>query len=621
MKKYFKHFLVTISILININLTKAQENQISPNEFKFEDSLKVQLQKHGLDMYTLPALDPCFRLGKPPLLRDLPFQPIDFNPVDSFIADTTLRLGPTRLGKTAGDVNIFWLHGLNGSTESWAVAAKATEYGVVKDNQIVFKARKANSYRGLASNSIQLYSENLGILSATQDVEDYMKNEILIANRTSKDFIIGHSQGGIVGREWLRQSEINTSTFDNIPHGLVTFGTSHDGAEILNNSRPDLRNKVPDFMNEACKSLGGAYVIPKINSNFATQLLISNDMQQKLIGLSCGLLANSIIPFALDNYYKRTTLDYYNGSPYLTGYNTPNGHVQGLSEYTLKVPVVQFYGIEREKTFWKFMSSVLGIGQDKLHYKEATFGYDKDDQLELKVNDMINQFDALSNYEQDMAEHYGKQERLFYSLSIFGGATLIPAVIATTNKNASIENYRSYEKAKIWLTNANEYYLTDIVGARVAKTTLNCRVVGNIDCRDNRYNPIGSGVPPVNVSIDYNFNTTNSFCNLQPVSIAYSNYHFTGHNGLSCNGPCTGNLTVIPAITTTYWYKDNDGVVLAESAKKEIKVDKTNPDNTQTFVELPETNHDQMKNSTITKKELNRLYNGIYGPFFAIPVR
>jgi hypothetical protein len=632
MKTYIKLSLLLFFLWINSNVILAQENPLILNDFKSEDSLKTQLLKHGLDMHSMPGSDPCLRLGKPPLLRDLPFLPIDYLPADSFVKDTSLIIGTTRLAKATGDVNIFWIHGLNGTTESWAVAAKATEYGVKKDNDFVFYPRKANSYRGLASsssNAVQLYSEDLGILSAVQDVEDYFEDELLTINRTANDFVIAHSQGGIVGREWLRQSNINQNTFNNYPHGLVTFGTPHDGAEILNNSRPELRNKVPEFINEACKSLAGAIIIPKINSNFATRLLISNNMQQKLIGLGCGLVANTIVPFALDNYHKRTTLDYYKESPYLTGYNSSSGHVQGLSEYTLNVPVVQFYGVEKSPILWKFMSSTLAAGHDKLDNNEIPFGYEEDGQLEEKVYDMINDFDAGYNYEKNESDFWNRQEVMYYALAgvnylygnvYLGAASTLSGIYASTRKNAAIENYHAYDKGKVWLTNANDYYLTDLVGARVSTTSLNCRVAGNIDCRDNRYNPVGSGVPPVNVGIDYNFNTTNSFCNVQPVSVAFADYHFRGHNGTEWHGPCTGNVTVIPTYKTTYWYKDNDGVVLAESAAKEIKVDKTILGVTQTFVKLPETNHDQMKNSTITKLELIKLYEGVHGEFFKIPV-
>ena len=629
MKKYIKISLLLICLWCNTNAALAQENPQNLNDFKYQDTLSLQLKKHGLDMYAQPALDPCFRSGKPPLLRDLPFLPVDFLPADSFVSDTGLTLGSSRLAKAAGDVNIFWIHGLSGTTETWAIAAKATEYGVKKNNSIVFYPRKANSIRGLessSSNAVQLYSEDGGIFIAATGVEDYVEDHLLEINRTPKDFIIAHSQGGIVGREWLRQSDVSKNTFNNYPHGLVTFGTPHDGAEILNNSRPDLRNKVPNFMNEACKCLTGTVVIPKINSNFGISLLISEDMKKKLIGLGCGLVANTIVPFALDNYHKRTTLDFYKESPYLTGYNSSSGHVQGLTEYTLKVPVVQFYGVEKSPVLWKFMSSTLAMGHDKLKNNEIPFGYEKDGQLEEKVNDMINDFDAGYNYEKNQEDFWSKVEINYYVMAAYHSFTFnIPAAIytvilgglASVSKNNAIENKNAYSSGKVWLTNANDYYLTDLVGARSSNTTLNCRVVGNIDCRDNRYNPVSSGVPPVNVNIDYNFNTTNSFCNVQPVSVAFADYRFRGHTGAEWHGPCTGNTTVIPTYKTTYFYKDNDGVVLAESAGKEIKVD---PNYSHKIVPMPETNHDQMKNSTITKEELNNLYDGKHGDFFKISV-
>lgn len=629
MKKYIKLSLLLFCLWCNKNAALAQENPQNLNDFKYQDTLRVQLQKHGLDMYALPALDPCARLSKPPLLRDNPFEPGDSMPSDSVVFDTTTLVIGGGLGKSPGDVNIFWIHGLNGTTETWRIAAQATQFGVYNGSQVIFPARKAASHRGTASsssNAVQLYSEDGGIGPAVFDVEGYMKGALPVADRTVKDFIIAHSQGGIVGWDWLRKSDINfNNKFDKLPHGLVTFGSPLGGAKILNNAKPKIggidnpNNKVPAFMREACISLAGAFVKPKVNANFWTRLLISSDMQNTLINNTCDVAANSIVPFILDNYFKGTTEDFYVESPYLIGKNTSGGYEPGLFDYTLKVPVVQFYGVEKEPVLWKFMSSAMSMGHDKLDNQTKIFGYAQDNQLEEKVNNMINEFDAGYNYEKEMENYYATIANVSIATS-FLLLPIISYVWAEDKKLAANENKWAYHWAKLWLTNANDYYLTDLVGARVSNTTLNCRVVGNIDCRDNRYNGIGSGVPPVNVSIDYNFNTTNSFCNVQPVSVAFADYRFRGHNGTEWHGPCTGNLTVIPTYKTTYWYKDNDGVVLAESAKKEINVDKTIPGVTQTFVKLPETNHDQMKNSTITKEELNNLYNGVHGEFFKIPV-
>ena len=636
MKKYIKLSLFLICVWCNKNGALAQENPQNLNDFKYQDTLKLQLKKHGLDMYAQPALDPCFRLGKPPLLRDLPFLPVDFLPADSFVSDTALTIGSSKLAKAAGDVNIFWIHGLNGTTESWRIAAQATQNGVYNGSQVIFPARKAVSHRGTASsssNAVQLYSEDGGLEPAVFDVEGYMTSTVDVQYRTEKDFIIAHSQGGLVGWDWLRKSDINfNNKFVKLPHGLVTFGSPLGGAKILNNAKPKIggidnpNNKVPAFMNEACKSIAGTYVKPKVNANFLTRLLISNNMQNTLIENTCDVASKSIVPFILDNYFKGTTEDYYVGSPYLIGKNTSGGYVPGLFDYTLKVPVVQFYGVEKEPVLWKFMSSAMSSGHDELDNQTKIFGYAQDNQLEIIVQDMINEFDAGYNYEKDESDFWNSQEIIYYALAslnyfygnvYIGVATTLLGIDASRRKNAAIDNYHAYEKGKVWLTNANDYYLTDLLGARASNTTLNCRVVGNIDCRDNRYNPVGSGVPPVNVNIDYNFNTTNSFCNVQPVSVAFADYRFRGHTGAEWHGPCTGNTTVIPTYKTTYFYKANDGVVLAESAGKEIKVD---PNYSHKIVSLPETNHDQMKNSTITKLELIKLYEGVHGEFFKIPI-
>jgi hypothetical protein len=209
---------------------------------------------------------------------------------------------------------------------------------------------------------------------------------VQIDKHTEKDFIIAHSQGGIVAREWLRNMEESPSQFPKYAHGLVTFGTPHTGAQVLNNTRPDMENKLPAFFNEACISLATANVTEKVNASFFTRLLLSNTVRNA-IGAGCSILSESIIPFAMADYHKSTTQNFYVGAPFLT---QPNqyGHPTSLSNYTLKVPVVQFYGVEETPVIWKFFSSTLEIGEDKLDNTENLFNYDKDDQIEKKVSNI-----------------------------------------------------------------------------------------------------------------------------------------------------------------------------------------------------------------------------------------
>ncbi len=60
-------------------------------------------------------------------------------------------------------------------------------------------------------------------------------------------------------------------------------------------------------------------------------------------------------------------------------------------------------------------------------------------------------------------------------------------------------------------------------------------------------------------------------------------------------------------------YKDNDGMVLAESAGAGLNVQNGLD---HYIIKMEKTNHEQMKNSRATMHTLNALYNGEYGDFF-----
>ena len=598
----------------------AQEN--AKNLFKYQDSINLHLFNYGIPMLEYPTQDiaPCIRNGNSPITITNPVTPDtanDWHSNESSGDDTNTTI----YGKTDDNINIYWIHGLNGTTETWAIAAKATQFGIPAQN---FPARKVQSVVGPSVG--QTYSENLGITGAAQDMVGIASTYVNPSSHTDKDFIIAHSQGGIVAREWLRKMELEPYSYDNYAHGLVTFGTPHSGAEILNNTRPDLRNKLPNFFNDACNSLGDALVTPTINNNFWTRLLVSDDMKNTILTGACSFLSGSIIPFALDNYNKRTTLDYYVGSPFMAGENTPTGHEQGLSEYVLKVPVVQFYGVEEEPVLWRFMSSTMSIGEDKLSNKEIQFGYTKDDQLIVKVNDMINDFQAKYNYESNMFDYWNKKSCWGWAIagsfiSPFVGAAAAAACLYEkhTSMAAKIENMGAYGGAKNWLTNANDYYQTDIVGARVNVTKRICSVTRVLDCREPSRNGVGSGVPADKVVEQNQYDGTIGGCGGSHAVASYSNSYW--YNGNLVHGTCSGYQEEITAYVNSYYYKANDGIVLAESAGAKIDVNTNLPGVTYDRIKLPLTNHDQMKNSTRTKLELTNLYEGNYGNFFKVGVK
>jgi hypothetical protein len=617
MKNYKVHIIIQCCFLIAFIYTAtSQEN---PVMIKYQDSIEGSLLKHNLKLFAYPAgyeNFPCPKVGPPKYKIQRPELPGPEEPDPIRIIGDTSRV----FLKAEGDKNVFWIHGLNGNTNSLAVPAKASQRGVDYDPS--FPPRKIRSYRGVISSGVapQLYSEDLGIAATSGDLDDYVHQNMPASEKTIYDFIIAHSQGGIVGREWLRNMDLRPQIYDKYAHGLVTFGTPHGGAEVLNNCRPNLgRNKLPAFVNEACQSLGGAIIIPKLNANFITSLVPSKYMTD-IIGSSCGALSSSIIPIVMDDYYKATTKDFYVGATFLEG-GTINGYpVQGLNQYTSKVPVVQFYGIEEQPILWRFMSSTLDIGevQKNSPNSELFFGYTNDNQLPFKVNNMINEFGVQYEYEKGQEKKMKKN----LALAIFS-AGLNPiaggALIFYFRKklNDAKQNQEAYDKGKVWLTNANDYYLTDLIGARESKTSMQCRVIGIVNCRSNIYNPVGSGVPATLIGINYTTYPTSGVCAEFPGKVLnWTSYHYSSPWSNSTVGDCTGSIQqVVSGWVTTYSYKDNDGVVLAESAKYPINVD-IQAGNTHSFVLMDRTNHDQMKNCDTTKDGLTKLYDGRFGKFF-----
>lgn len=516
------------------------------------------------------------------------------------------------------EINLIWIHGLNGNQGSLYKPAHATQHGIVG-----FPARRAVSHGVYGDPNTQFYNEDNGLTAATANLQHYA-SQYLQNTKTERDYIIAHSQGGMVAREWLRKMEQSPASFGKFAHGLVTFGSPHDGAMILNNCRPNLGNKAQSFLNEACKQLGGTVVADVAKKNFFTRLLLSGDMKTNILKNGCDVLSSGVIPLALDNYYKRTTLDYYVGSPFLVG---GSGIAEGLSDYTLKVPVVQFVGIEEQPVLWKLTSSLASMGHDKLDNLENYFGYSPDHHIEKKVSNMIDEFSAKATQEDAMAEYYQIVElscyaraavAAFYGNFINSAALIAQGVLNAHLKNGAIENKRLYEGGRNWLAAANDIYLTAIVGALETKTTKHCRVIDYLKCTSPQYNTPGAGKPPVDVIVTRSFMANNGSCFVTPIAQEYSSYHFQAPDGNNYVGPCTGRRETIETIHTQYSYKPNDGVVLAESAGKVIKV---SPGLSHRIVPLPGSNHEQMKNDSRMKEELMNLYNGKHGELFAIKRR
>lgn len=564
---------------------------------KNHDAVSVQLAKQNTSLLNPTGTLECNKPLNTVFFGKKTDNGLPYVPPDSDGDGSTTYYPPTE-----GDVNIYWIHGLNGSVESLRVPAVTTEFGTMDRT---FVARKAHSIIGLTAGD-QTYLENQGIAYAARDMRTVANNLQGTYTPTNKDFIIAHSQGGIVAREWLRDIEEDPGLFKKYVHGLVTFGTPHGGAMILNTTRPDLLNRAPKFFGEACTKLGKAVVADKVKNKFLLSMFLSQEMKDRLVGLSCTFFSETVVPFALDNYHKPTTLDYYVESPFLTKPSSlhPSG---GLSDYVLKVPVVQFYGEEEQPIMWRFFSSTMELGKDQVLQPgnaAGEYAYDKDDQLQDKVSNLMNDFQASYN---DAAEKY-KKWKTVKKLSLFSGPLIltmypISSLAAQNNK----DNMDAYDGAKVWLANANDYYLAELVGAKETKPVKYCITSTCERCYD---------LTTLQVTVKSDVVET-----LAGPNGCFNGFYYARQYMPNSHTSCRDEKQGTTVYRNEYYYKANDGIVLAESAANPIKVDTGNPLNTHNYCIMPSTNHDQMKNSNQTKQALTVLYDGKLGAFFKIPPR
>jgi pimeloyl-ACP methyl ester carboxylesterase len=629
MKTLF-NFSRVLTLFLCVNIAYAQDNNIGTRTriegekkltFKYQDSIAVELLRYNIQMTDFPLIDPCERIGIAPIcLTDSiaiiqPFMPDNPETTDPTPNDDTHPYEPP----IEGDINIYWIHGLNGDVNSWERAAHATEFGMLNGDPS-FPARKAHSIIGNEEGD-QTYGETGGITYASTDMRDIADASEII--HTRKDYIIAHSQGGIVAREWLRNID-EKDKYPNYVHGLVTFGTSHTGAMILNNTRGYLdgkvnpQNKAVQFFNEACIAIVTPAIVTKVNDNFVTRLLVSDTMQKSLINKTCNTFSGTIVPFALDNYHKATTDDYYVGSPFLTSGSvfpadpTNAAHPTGLSDYELKVPVVQFYGVEESPVIWRFFSSTRGLGEDQISGGNPAkeFGYDKDDQLQLSVANIVNEFTAGYNNAKRNYDYWNNRKCWLLFRPTTMGLYAWCKTEKEDGKSKNHENMTAYNGAVVWLSNADNYYQTLIVGAKVVESEAYCMTEKIGFCKKQVWDVNEGRWKIVN---DPLYSVTERLAGANPCQTGVTQVN---HN----------NCEYKETITTVYKntkvsYKANDGVVLAESAAAPVKIDKSNPDNTLKFDIMPGTNHIQMRNCSETKKKLTKLYDGGYGPAFAIDPR
>ncbi len=176
--------------------------------------------------------------------------------------------------------NLYLLHGLGGDNNSFVRLADAITFGATN-----FPARKINAITEINYDASQEY----GLTSAANKVREQIGSKINAYVNPRNNFIIAHSQGGIVSRklDLLIGTNESLRTFG----GIVTIGSPNGGAMILNNRD----SKLIPLANEACNKLLPALIYSKLTKQDKTKALFRAIVTRVSESFS-NAVCNSLLP-------------------------------------------------------------------------------------------------------------------------------------------------------------------------------------------------------------------------------------------------------------------------------------------------------------------------------------
>ncbi len=420
------------------------------------------------------------------------------------------------------------------------------------------------------------YDESFDFIKASQSLNNLLKLTTNSSKDRTKDFIIAHSQGGLVSR--VINIELDKGNFTSRYFGgIVTFGTPHLGAEILR----DRVSKISNLTTEATKlAYGPEATVAHLLFPGSEVILNWFGLEKKLQDFTTKEVTKYVVSAAIDKIPKLG--DYY--IPNTTYLNNLN-----LYQPKKKIPSVAFYGVEEEnnicfKTLYNF-----------------TFGdANKQGEFNAEITD-----NTANKTKQTMFDIY-KGLKDYYITKNW-----VSSVLTDARKTAD-----AYQSGIDFLNSADDLWL-NIIGA--LSYTYDSKRIVMCDCPNVTMNlSTKPREKSMNNAVDYStFDLKYKYYVPDDVNSnvqAFNGDVITRPDGsvVSTDVFLCPNINCNPRWVTQYIpirnVKESDGIVLVESAKGFPNVDIT--------VKLPSSNHNQMKNDINTKKALNDLFNGVYGQYF-----
>lgn len=434
------------------------------------------------------------------------------------------------------DRPVVWVHGLGGSGDeesstyenSWIKASGATD----------LTYRTASRRPSYTDVDLTLAAGDLK--TAMIDYTGFDNNSIAIA----------HSQGGIVARRLDKMLEDDgvARTFG----GLVTFGSPHQGARIINNI-----DEFDPWLSEACVALSAGPIEESISLGFVLTVISPFISEEEILDFFCeDVLVDYLAP----------TLTGAMEAPIGSDYAVGATDLAVLNAYEPTIPYVCFYGIETEPEMWNTMVNFLPGHKPN---ESDAFMANNDTYLTDYANSEINNYyakylewDANANYWDGFMDDWSDWGLYAWCWFCPFGEAELDLIHA--------QNVRDdYKLGYDWWVNANPTWKS-IIGQDTYVASEEC------------------------------------YCSC--IFETGGDHYTTTHPNPDC-GECNemwGDCTNI--ITYTYETKQSDGVVLVESASNVLGMTYNAPMN--------DSNHFSMRNDHNTGAKLVELFQGDFGSFF-----
>ncbi|MEI2694766.1 MAG: hypothetical protein WBO44_03435 [Saprospiraceae bacterium] len=456
---------------------------------------------------------------------------------------------------------VFWIHGLNGDLGTWARAKTAS-------SDFVSPLLDPRKMKGDLADYADIQNGGTlfeaGAYVRDQWMETRRAQQLALGEDPTRNFMVCHSQGGVVGRATMHLDLClgNKSKEDLAYGGLVTFGSPHQGARLLNNQAQFF-----DLADDLCKNLSAGPISENSILSFKIWIFRINiniyEYIKDLVPKICESLTQDILPYLTAQQTPFITESYKVGAAQLQSIN-------GCEDQELaEIPKVAFYGVEQKDGLMFRTLKYFNIPVGQSDY----FMADPDQDVVDKFND---------NYLKYVAKVEEHNAKYLYWDKLYKDGNCHTFFRYPSYDCKRIRTFRDY-----FLRNRQEFQKGVEVLSRL----------------DDEYKKIIGALEFVR--------TQQLFC-----LCLNKNTNEESKTAISNPSQCiTPGYPWICGTVTESTYsrveKDSDGVVLAESASNLPGGITNGPTRL-----MDKSSHMQMRNDHNTAAKLKLLYNGEFDKFF-----